>query len=306
MKTPTGLVMAVLATIFAVITLVKFALTAQASPPPSVKAPPAKNNGAPPAAQAPQAKHQALPPSAQATPGKSQASPPAKTNVAASAKTVDAWSITQWAELYGTQELIVSQIGIKSSNAKSKICLVMTPPFNIVTYYNTRAHSYFQSPVKDFRCPMQKTFALFNAYVLGDSPMEKVGTGTLNGFEVVKYRTTKAFTLKQAASRHNDKVPSSNPMIIDSQSTDDFHLAPGAGLGLCRLYGLPLVPGIPLKVIAKDSDLNPKTYLQSKQGTKTKVNASDFAIPPGYKLLKRIEEITQTAETQDALLLFGK
>jgi hypothetical protein len=216
----------------------------------------------------------------------------------------DGWMINQSTKLYGDQVLVVSQIGIKCSNPRTTICLVMAPPFEMVTVYNDKNRSLFQSPVKSFRCPAQKTFALFNSWVLGESPMIKVGTGTLNHFNVVKYQSTKAFSARQRALRQLDKTPSSNPMILDSQSTDDFHLAPGAGLGLCRMYGIPLVPGIPLEVDCKDSDLSPTCFLESKKYTKTKVSAADFAIPAGYKRIESIEEIMKSIDMQDAMQLF--
>ncbi len=200
----------------------------------------------------------------------------------------------------------LSPIGIKTTNTRSSICLVVTPPFDQVTMYNDRTRSIFQTPLKLFRCPAHKTFVLFNAYQLDEAPMIKVGAGTLAGFNVVKYQTTKAFDQKQLSLRKTDKVPGSNPRIIDSQSTDDFHLPTGAGTSLCRLYGVPIVPGIPIEVSCKDMDLSFSSLLQLKKSAKTRVSAADFALPVGYKRLDSIEEIMKSNDDQDAMQLFGK
>jgi len=202
--------------------------------------------------------------------------------------------------------LLVSQFGIRTCNPKSSICMIMTPPFEIATVYNKSTKKYFQAPVKALRCPMQKTLALFNAYVLGEAPMGKVGTGQLDGFNVVKYRTSKAFEVKAKLLRKTDNVPSSNPSVIDSQSTDDFHLPPSAGEGLCKYYGVPWVSGIPLSVEAKDTDGDPSVILKSSKGQKIKVTASDFLLPPGFTREKSLEEVHQSSQTEDAMQLFGR
>jgi hypothetical protein len=44
-------------------------------------------------------------------------------------------------------------------------------------------------------------------------------------------------------------------------------------------------------------------FLQSAAPIKTKVNASDFAVPTGYKVLKNVEEISDV--NSDTMQLFG-
>ena len=223
----------------------------------------------------------------------------------AAGKTVDGWKISQWSKLYGEQVVTISAIGIKSTNPRTAVTLVMTPPFKIVTVFNDQGKSIFQTPIELFRCPLLKTFAILNSTMLGESPMIKIGTGTLNGFKIVKYKTTKDFTAHQAAINKQDDLPVSSPMSIESQSTNDFHLAPGAGVGLCRLYGIPVVPGIPLEVNAQDMNLNPVNYLHSRLFTKTTASTADFALPTGYRPMKSVQEILQSNVTEDAMQLFS-
>jgi len=221
------------------------------------------------------------------------------------AKISDGWIINQKSQLFGEQLLLISPIGIKSANPKSSMTILMTPPFETVTAYNDQTKSVFQTPVKTFRSPMQKTYAIFNSNVLGEAPMEKTGTARLFGFTMVKYQSTKAYDMQQARLRKTDHIPSSNPRIIYIQSTEDFHLPAGAGTAQCRLYGLPLVPGIPLQVLTKDNDLTPASVLQSTQCIKTKVSPNDFMVPHSYKRVRSIEEITKSNVTEDAMQLFG-
>jgi hypothetical protein len=222
------------------------------------------------------------------------------------AKSVDACLINQNLKIFGEQQLLISKIGIKSFNPRSQISLVMTPPYQSVTLYNKLNQGIIQMPVKSLRCPVQKTFALFNNWMLGDSPMQKIGSGEINGFKVVKYRTTKAFTATQLMLRKTEKVPSSNPTVIDLQTTEDFQLPAGVGMALAKFYGVPDVPGIPLQVDLKDTDDNPSNYLRSSKCRKTRASAGDFALPTGYRKLKSVEEINQSNETEDAMQLFGR
>jgi hypothetical protein len=285
-----SLVVIAAAAVLATLSIPSLILMARAAPPASSKTTQAKGEAFDPAKD-----------QGKATP------PPAPKSASKTAqKMVDGWIINQAAKLYGNQILTVSPIGIKSANPKTGVCVVMTPPFDMVTMYSDQNHSIFQSPLKTFRSPAAKALALFNSLILGESPMIKVGTDNIHGFKIVKYQTTKEFSAKQALLRKTDKVPSSNPRIIDSQSTEDFHLAPGAGLGLCKLYGIPLVPGIPLYVECKDMDLSRSNYLESHKYTKTKVSARDFALPLGYRKLKGAEEIMQSNVNPDAMQLFGK
>lgn len=230
----------------------------------------------------------------------------AKAPVKPGAKLVDATVLYQETKLFGEQVLVVSPIGIKTTGTRSSICLVLTPPFETVTMYNDRTRRIFQTPIKLFRCPLQKTFAIFNSYQLDEAPMIKVGVGAVAGFNVAKYQTTKAFNNRQLMLRRTDKVPASNPRIINSQSTDDFHLPEAVGTTLCRLYGVPIIPGIPIEVDCRDMDLSFSSLLQLKKSTKVKVSAADFAPPIGYKRLENVQEIFNSNEDQDAMQLFGK
>ncbi len=145
--------------------------------------------------------HAAPPSKASVSPSSALPAPPgskSSTSPKASEKTFEASLIKQSNKFFGEQILLVCQIGIKTCNSKSSVCMIMTPPFETATVYNKSTKKYFQAPVKAMRCPMQKTFALFNAYVLGEAPMEKIGTGQLDGFNVVKYRTTKAFEVSKS------------------------------------------------------------------------------------------------------------
>ena len=136
--------------------------------------------------------------------------------------------------------------------------------------------------------------------------MVKMGTGKLNGLSVVKYRSTKAFATKQLMLRKTEKTPGSNPMIVDTQSTDDFHLPEGAGIGLCKLYGIPQVPGIPIDVISTDLNMNADAFLKSAKAIKIKTSSADFILPSAYKRVKNIEETSTSTMDADTMQLFGK
>ena len=221
-------------------------------------------------------------------------------------KSYPGWILNQTSQLLGMQVLTVSAIGIKTSNRKSSVSLVMTPPFKTVTIYNDQNKTIFQTPVKLFRSPYAKGMAIFGSNMLGDAPMVPAGKVTLNGFNVSKYKSTEAYNLQQVKLKKAGQIPASTPQMMESQSSDDLHLAPGAALALCRLYGIPLVPGIPVEARNTDLEHHSSYQLQTTKCTKTMVSEKDFALPRGYEHLKNLQEMTKSDVTEDGMLLFGR
>ena len=74
------------------------------------------------------------------------------------AKLVDGWSVKQSSKIFGYEDLLLSPLGLKATNVKTHVTMIMTPPFTQVTVYNAGTGRYFQTDLKQFRCPVLKDF----------------------------------------------------------------------------------------------------------------------------------------------------
>jgi len=218
---------------------------------------------------------------------------------------VDGWKILQKSKFFGDEEILISPLGLKVYNIRSFRTLVMTPPFQTVTVYNLQNKFVCKIPWKAYRCPVAKTFALFNQFELSNIPVVKTGKPVLtNGYTVTTYQTTRSYDAQQQILRNTDHVPSSNPGHFEVKVSTDFGERPEVSSTLCRHFGSPIVKGVPMEVIISDLNNTPTAYVHTVKSTKLKVSTKDFIVPGGLKTVASPQQVEAGNMSPEAMQLF--
>ena len=91
---------------------------------------------------------------------------------------------------------------------------------------------------------------------------------------------------------------------MDVEATNDLHISKEVCTTMCRHFGAPVVPGVPLEVIFLDLDSIPSTYLHTKSFSKIKTSTADFKLSGRLKTVATPQQVELGGVSPDAMQLF--
>lgn len=212
-------------------------------------------------------------------------------HAAAPTKSQD-WRLWQKSRTFGMHSVLVSPIGFRITNTKSKVSYIAKAPAWDVYVTNDITKVYHVQKFDKFQRLGTRAMVLFGEPVfttLGMKPTaEKV---TSCGQGCLAYVTTpqsERFQVNEVQDkRQNNRAPvSANLKLSIAIPSGDR-----AGIILDRIYGLPEVKGIPLEFMYKTIIGKQKVELVTEKIEHAKSKPADFVMPSNYRKVNKPEEV---------------
>lgn len=214
---------------------------------------------------------------------------------------IEIWKIRQDSHVTGGHTVYVSADAVKDINERSGMIVICKAPDWKVVSYQPSSKCVFSQDLSRFSGYLQKEVALFSGNTLNHITVGPTKKSTFLGQEAMGYSTTSQFTEKIIRDYGKHIVEGNYPAIVKIEALNTP--TPKQAELLCKVYGLPKVPGLPLTCQSVSADKYNNHLLTTNSLTKSKVPATFFDVPPGLKPVATMTEVIHVTSADDEGLM---
>jgi len=218
---------------------------------------------------------------------------PAKATAAA-----NGWSAYQTSSISGDQDTYVASSGVKIVDRRNgNVVLAAAPEWKVYAFnINTRRICHYS--VKAYPGMGSQIRSITGGTTLGALPLKQTGKTILHGIPTLELQTPKTYVAKLIKDKEHE---SADPRFVQSAQmliAESITIPQQAAVVICKFYGVPLIPAMPLqfKFINSHGDLN--TILLTSAVKRVHLQSSDFSVPQNFTAVPEISKLIDQAVKQ--------
>jgi hypothetical protein len=212
------------------------------------------------------------------------------------------WTLSQQSRIQGLVQVTFAERGFKAS-LQSGITVVASAPFTELCVYSLHTKKMHRMPIDKFRAQFSKVLAIATGETLPEMHMRKYSSSQMFGFPVVKYKNTAADLAMRIAKQRDQTISRAAAKTGEATIAVGMSDVPQIHALMAKIYGIPLLNGVPLEFTFHDLDYDKKVQLSTNSAKSISVSASEFTVPPKLKLVKQQEEVSVGDSDDDAMQL---
>ncbi len=228
-----------------------------------------------------------LPSSQSACAAPSKAPPPDRSAACA----LEGFRFTQICKTVGIQEITLVKGAIRVKHKNSGMVAVYREPYKEAVFYNTASKKIVSLPLAKYVSPYAYSWNFFFTRNIADIPIVESGAAKYADRAARRYRSSDKFGESQEALYAKHDIPARCVKTLLYTVTDAFKTGSEQNRLLQKMYGLPLVEGLPLELVFYDLHNMKKSYLTTSDIKAIKVSPADFDVPQGLATARNVEEV---------------
>jgi hypothetical protein len=220
---------------------------------------------------------------------------------------VKAWVFEQKQDDLGPFRVYACAQGIRAEGVKTGIVAVAHPPDWMVFGFVPAAKKFSSCKPEKFRGFSLSALTIWTRGSVPSVPVSLKQHGTAYGLKTADYESSASFAAEQARRFANNEIHPSSIKHLSFQVADALDVPTTGRQILCRVYGLPVVDGIPIDLKYDRVHTGVIPLLTTKSCQQKLVPASMFALPAGYTKAPSMESLAaQTNSGQGGIGLILK
>lgn len=217
----------------------------------------------------------------------------AKTGAGSVAKTTcAAWLLEQKHAVTGQYKVYVAPRGLRVENLNNGIIAIAGPPDWTVVAFSCASKKYALCKPSEFQGSFCLTITASTGQIISAMPLKFINHGTTCGVKSAIFQTTKSFEESQQRQFLRREIHPSSISSATLTVADSLDLPVQEGVLLARLFGIPMVKGVPLELKYSKMHGGKRIFLSTSSIKSKVVPASLFLLPSGYKQMKSMELLT--------------
>lgn len=203
----------------------------------------------------------------------------------------------------GNQEILLSPLGVKVSNAANHLVITFPKPYTEVHAYNTRSKRIYHTPFERFVSPYATSMATIKGVTFGDLQLTREKSLTYKGCNAELWSLSKEGIARQMAARAKKDLVKAAPKTFALIAATKIPLDKKVVRFLCLYYALPEAVGLPLEVQYDTLNNNHHHYLTTQKIAAATVKAAQFSLPANYSKSSVFADLVISGESDDGMKL---
>lgn len=212
------------------------------------------------------------------------------------------WAVTQMskeASLSGSLTLYVTPTGMRSMDPKSGLNMFTKGPNWTIAIFNDKTRRIFQSPLNAWLTSF-KARGLSGRF--DGATWRRGRESTIAGMRAYEFVMDHPPPIRTNAKQLNGKMKSFGGLASASLwVAADIQVPPQVSDLISKLYGVPDVQRIPLKLIMVEKGKGPHVAVDTIRVGRVNVPETVFATPRGYQPVRTDQEVLIDQESMDTL-----
>lgn len=207
------------------------------------------------------------------------------------------WSLRQRSQFDGMFTVSITKKAIRIDGDRLDYRLLLRAPQWRVLIISDRSRKMNEVSPDKWESPFGQTFHALSRIRFENATLVDKGR---EQFQSVSCRKFEVMPPKDALKRENKKYRGA--VVNDAMFLvcDKLGVPVQASTFLCKRFGLPTAPGVPISFVCNNEVGRLETFLTTLRMKKANFPASDFEAPK-YKLVKSTKEMMMSSEKMDAI-----
>ena len=200
----------------------------------------------------------------------------------------------------GSSRLLFNKNGMRLELDQTRVVVAMKAPAWNVQCWKPSKKIYYEGEASEWRPRLAIFTALFRPTDTGSLRVASSKPDTLNGIVARKYELVSPDSDKNGPQSWRGLLLRNGAYWL----IDDKQIPESVTTVIQRTYGIPVVPGIPLELRATTNKGSAREELRFISKSTKPVSSADFEVPPGFRRVKELEDVTNDPDVNNGFSEF--